>query len=150
PMKAVPALQPGVTGLLFPCPSNRGAGRGGAMQPASRSSSTPPAAASPRPPVGEIDLTGQVIGDFHILRHLGQGGMGQVYMARQLSLKRKVAFKILRTELASNPISLKRFNIEAESAARATHANIVQVHAIGECNGLHYMALEYVEGYNLR
>jgi serine/threonine-protein kinase len=96
------------------------------------------------------DLTGQSLGDFHILRHLGEGGMGQVYLAEQKSLNRKVALKLLRPDLAANKISLARFEAEAKAVAQATHANIVQVYAFGEINGLHYMALEYVEGRNLR
>jgi serine/threonine-protein kinase len=96
------------------------------------------------------DLSGQTLGDFRVLRRLGQGGMGQVYLAEQLSLKRKVALKILRAELAANATSLQRFKLEAEAVARATHANIVQVYAIGEVRGLHFMALEYVDGRTLR
>lgn len=76
--------------------------------------------------------------------------MGQVYLARQLSLKREVALKVLRNELAADATALKRFRAEAESVARVTHANIVQVYAVGEQDGLHYMALEYVDGRNLR
>jgi serine/threonine-protein kinase len=75
--------------------------------------------------------------------------MGQVYLAEQISLKRKVALKLLKAELASNPIALQRFQLEATAIARATHANIVQVYFIGEQDSLHYMALEYVEGRNL-
>jgi serine/threonine-protein kinase len=99
---------------------------------------------------GDQDLTGSALGDYQILRRLGQGGMGQVYLAEQISLRRKVALKLLKPELAANEKSLLRFKREAESVARATHANIVQVHAIGEVGGLHFMALEYVEGRNLR
>lgn len=106
-----------------------------------------PAKADPPP---APDLTGRSVGDFQVLRKLGQGGMGQVYLARQLSLKREVALKILRKDLAENPIALKRFQAEAEAVARATHANIVQVYATGELDGLRYMALEYVDGRNLR
>jgi serine/threonine-protein kinase len=98
----------------------------------------------------EPDLTGRTIDDFRVVRKLGQGGMGQVYLAEQLSLKRKVALKILKADLAAHPASLVRFKAEAEAVARATHANIVQVYAVGEANGLHYMALEYVEGLTLR
>jgi serine/threonine-protein kinase len=98
----------------------------------------------------DADLTGRVLADYQILRRLGQGGMGQVYLAEQISLKRKVALKLLRPELAANPTALQRFKAEAEAVARATHANIVQVYMIGEVSGLHYMALEYVEGRNLR
>lgn len=96
------------------------------------------------------DLSGKVCGDFRILRQLGQGGMGQVYLAEQVSLKRKVALKFLKPELAANKTSLERFQREAEAIARVTHANIVQIHAVGETEGRHFMALEYVEGRNLR
>lgn len=98
----------------------------------------------------ELDLTGKTLGDFHILRRLGIGGMGQVYLAEQLSLKRKVALKTLKASLASNPTARQRFKFEAENVARATHANIVQVYATGEFEGIPYIALEYVEGRNLR
>src|SRR5262245_20447065 len=104
-----------------------------------------PGAATP-----ELDLSGSTVDDFHVLRKLGQGGMGQVYLAEQVSLRRKVALKILRPDLAASPPALTRFKQEAEAVARATHANIVQVYQIGECRGMHYMALEYVEGRNLR
>jgi serine/threonine-protein kinase len=99
---------------------------------------------------GNADLTGQTLGDFKISRRLGQGGMGQVYLAEQISLKRNVALKILKPDLAANEIALERFKREAQHVARATHANIVQVYAIVQWEGLHYMALEYVEGFNLR
>jgi serine/threonine protein kinase len=105
---------------------------------------------SSHPPTGELDLTGRTLADFRILRHLGQGGMGQVYLAEQISLKRKVALKILRPDMAVDPTSLQRFTAEATAVAQATHANIVQVYAIGEAGGIAYMALEYVEGRNLR
>jgi serine/threonine-protein kinase len=101
------------------------------------------------PPPGP-DLTGRTVGDFHILRRLGQGGMGQVYLAEQVSLKRKVALKVLRPDLARHETSLARFKAEAEAVAKATHANIVQVYFIGDVDGLPFMALEYVEGKNLR
>jgi serine/threonine-protein kinase len=102
------------------------------------------------PPAPSLDLTGRVLGDFKVLRRLGVGGMGEVYLAEQISLKRKVALKILRPELAANPASLARFKTEAEAVAQATHANIVQVYFTGEADGIWYIALEYVEGRNLR
>ncbi len=112
------------------------------------------AAAAPAPTQAAAnlapDLTGRTLGEFHLLRKLGQGGMGHVYLAEQLSLKRKVALKILSADVADNPSALQRFKVEAEAVARATHANIVQVYVIGEAEGQHYMALEYVEGRNLR
>src|SRR5262245_23977504 len=96
------------------------------------------------------DHSGRVLGDFLLLRKLGQGGMGQVYLARQQSLKRDVALKLLRPDLAADATALARFRAEAEAVARVTHANIVQVYAVGEQDGLHFMALEYVDGRNLR
>jgi serine/threonine-protein kinase len=110
----------------------------------------PPEAQGPIPLPPAVDLTGRTLGDFHVLRRLGEGGMGQVYLAEQISLKRKVALKLLRADLASNPASLQRFKLEATAVARATHANIVQVYFTGAEAGLHYMVLEYVEGRNLR
>ena len=102
------------------------------------------------PDVPQIDLTGKcVANDFQVLRRLGQGGMGQVYLAEQQSLTRKVALKILRPDLAANSSALQRFQNEAKAVAKLSHANIVQVYAFGEWEGLHYVAFEYVEGKNL-
>src|SRR5437773_1542135 len=109
----------------------------------------PPVAAGPGT-ADEVDWTGQVLGEFRLLHRLGRGGMGQVYLAEQTSLKRKVALKLLHPDLASNERSLMRFKAEAENVARATHANIVQIYTIGQANGVNYLALEYVEGKNLR
>ncbi len=116
----------------------------------------PPRATPPQAAMfgSDADLSGLVLGDFRLLRRLGQGGMGQVYLAEQLSLRRQVALKLVRPQLAETPAAaetlLKRFRAEAEVVARATHANIVQVYAIGQAGDLNYMALEYVEGANLR
>ncbi len=96
------------------------------------------------------DQSGRTVGDFRLLRRLGEGGMGQVYLAEQLSLKRRVALKLLRTELAGNETSRKRFEAEAKAVAQLTHANIVQVYQYGDHEGQHYMALEYIDGRNLR
>lgn len=106
---------------------------------------TQPAAEAPPP-----DYSGRVLGEFELLRRIGAGGMGQVYLARQASLKRQVAVKVLKTELAANTTALRRFQAEAEAVANITHAHIVQVYAFGEADGLHYMALEYVDGRNLK
>jgi serine/threonine-protein kinase len=103
--------------------------------------------AAERPPE---DYSGRVLGDFELVRRIGVGGMGQVYLARQRSLKRQVAIKVLKGELAANVTNLRRFQAEAEAVASLTHAHIVQVYAISEDHGLHYMALEFVDGRNLR
>jgi serine/threonine-protein kinase len=96
------------------------------------------------------DLVGERLGDFRILRRLGQGGMGEVYLAEQLSLRRKVAVKVMREDLAARPTTLERFQAESKIVAQLSHANVVQVHTVGEHHGRHYMVLEYVEGQSLR
>lgn len=96
------------------------------------------------------DLTGQSLGDYQILRRLGRGGMAEVYLARQQSLKRNVALKILKPELAEDASYIERFQREAQSAALLVQANIVQIYEVGEIDGLHFIAQEYVIGRNLR
>ncbi|WP_165248463.1 protein kinase domain-containing protein [Paludisphaera soli] len=96
------------------------------------------------------DLTGLVLGDFRVQRLIGRGGMGEVYLADQISLKRPVALKVLLPEWVSRPAYLSRFAIEATAVAKLNHPNIVQVYALGEAEGIHYIAMEYVEGANLR
>ena len=106
------------------------------------------------PPASGIsaDLVGKQLGDFRVLRRLGAGGMAEVFLAEQVSLKRPVALKILKPELLveSDDTHLKRFAQEATAAANLNHPHIVQVHAIGEHEGLHYIAQEYVPGLTLR
>src|SRR5580704_17755787 len=90
------------------------------------------------------------LGEFRILRPLGRGGMSEVYLAEQTSLHRQVAVKVLRPELLSDVTILKRFELEAKSAAGLMHSNIVQVYSFGQQDGLYYIAQEYVQGMNLR
>jgi eukaryotic-like serine/threonine-protein kinase len=98
------------------------------------------------------ELADRTIGDFRILRRLGQGGMAEVYLAEQVSLNRNVALKILRAEVLSgrDDILLRRFRQEAKAAAALTHQNIVQVYGVGDVEGLHFIAQEYVHGINLK
>ena len=94
-------------------------------------------------------LVGKRLGDYQILRRLGRGGMSVVYLAEQHSLKRRVAFKVLKPELAKDSVYVKRFHKEAQAAASLVHANIVQIYEVGEVEGIHYIAQEYVPGQNL-
>jgi tetratricopeptide (TPR) repeat protein len=89
------------------------------------------------------------LGDFEIVRELGRGGMGVVYEARQVSLKRKVALKVLSGQLGLTSQAVVRFRREAEAAAKLHHTNIVPIYATGEENGTHYYAMELVEGPSL-
>ena len=76
--------------------------------------------------------------------------MAEVYLAEQERLKRRVAVKILKPELAGDRTYLQRFELEAQAAASLVHANIVQIYEVGCVDQLHYIAQEYVQGQNLR
>src|SRR5215831_17377533 len=89
------------------------------------------------------------LGDFEILREIGRGGMGVVYEARQVSLNRKVALKVLSDGLGLTPKAVQRFRREAEAAAKLHHTNIVPVYATGEENGTHFYAMELIDGPSL-
>jgi serine/threonine protein kinase/Tfp pilus assembly protein PilF len=93
--------------------------------------------------------TVETIGDFEVLREIGRGGMGVVYEARQLSLNRRVALKVLPGIGRSSNEAVERFRREAASAARLTHPNIIQVYAFGESAGHHFIAMEFVDGPSL-
>jgi serine/threonine protein kinase len=91
----------------------------------------------------------QRLGDFEIVRELGRGGMGVVYEARQVSLNRQVALKVLSGSLGLSPKAVPRFRREAEAAAKLHHTNIVPVYATGEENGTHFYAMELIDGPSL-
>lgn len=86
------------------------------------------------------------LGGYRVLKELGKGGMGAVYLAKQNSLNRQVAIKTIRPQLASNPAFISRFTREAYAAAQLTHHNIVQVYDLAEDQGTHFFSMEYVDG----
>jgi WD40 repeat protein/serine/threonine protein kinase len=90
-----------------------------------------------------------VLGDFRILREIGRGGMGVVYEAEQISLKRRVALKVLPFAAMLDPRHLQRFRNEAQAAAQLHHTNIVPVFAVGSERNVYYYAMQYIEGQTL-
>lgn len=93
---------------------------------------------------------GLQIDDYRILREVGRGGMGTVFEAEQLSLKRRVALKVLHPHLSVSAGSIERFRREAASAARLRHPAIVPIHEVGEWRGLHFFSMEFVAGKSLK
>ena len=93
---------------------------------------------------------GHRLGPYEILAPLGAGGMGEVYRARDVRLERTVAVKILPAELASDHQFRQRFEREARAASALSHPHIAHVYDVGEQDGTHFIAMEYVEGENLR
>jgi serine/threonine-protein kinase len=91
-----------------------------------------------------------MLGEFKLLRRLGKGGMATVWLAEQTSLHRQVALKLLRSDLMADQTYVKRFQTEAKAAAGLNHPNIVQVYVIGEADGQHFIAQEYVHGSTLK
>lgn len=90
-----------------------------------------------------------VLGDYVLLEQIGAGGMGQVFRALHRRLKRLAAIKVLPTVAMEKPSAIKRFQREAEAAAKLSHPNIVSVYDAGEQKGIHYLAMEYAEGVDL-
>jgi uncharacterized RDD family membrane protein YckC len=119
-----------------------GVSRGAEALAASRGS-TRAAAAAP------ADLSGQRLKHFEVQRLLGRGGMGAVYLGQDTSLDRPVALKVLDPEVGNDPDLLARFVREAQAQARLRHPNVTQIYYIGEDQGIHFFAMEYVEGRSL-
>lgn len=96
-------------------------------------------------------LEGKIIaGRYLVLRQLGEGGMGQVYLAEHVRIKRKSALKVMRPALAADPDAISRFNREALNASRIDHPNVASIFDFGEAeNGLVYLAMEYIAGQSL-
>jgi serine/threonine protein kinase len=95
-------------------------------------------------------MVGKVLGKCRVLKRLGRGGMGDVYLAEHQLLQRKVAIKILPADFVRNEELLARFRREAVSVARLQHPSIAQVHDVGDEEGCQYIVMQYVEGRNLQ
>src|SRR5262245_50349574 len=99
----------------------------------------PAAGGPPGPPLGQV-------GDYRIIREVGRGGMGIVYEAEQRSLGRRVALKVLPFAATMDPRHLQRFKNEARAAASLHHEHIVPVHGVGEERGVHFYAMQFIDG----
>src|SRR5262245_1891580 len=105
-----------------------------------------PGAGKPAPSFGH----GVTVGTFRIIRLLGEGGMGEVYLARDAALGRLVALKIIRSDRLRRPQAVERFLFEARATATFNHPNIISIYSAGEHAGVPWVALEYVPGKTLR
>jgi tetratricopeptide (TPR) repeat protein len=101
------------------------------------------------PPDGLESAPGTPLGDFRLLREIGRGGMGVVYEAEQLSLRRRVALKVLPFAATIDPRHLQRFHNEAQAAACLHHSNIVPVYSVGCERGVHFYAMQFIDGQPL-
>ena len=99
--------------------------------------------------LGKEDLLRGALGDFHIVREVGRGGMGVVYEAEQVSLNRRVALKVLPLAATIDPRQLQRFRHEARAAGLLHHAHIVPVYGVGCERGIHYYAMQLIDGCSL-
>ena len=93
---------------------------------------------------------GRAIGHYRIIKRLGVGGMGEVYLAEDARLDRLVALKILPAYFASDDTRLRRFQREARAASALNHPNILTIHEVGENDGVYFIATEFIDGESLR
>src|SRR5262249_44653235 len=100
-------------------------------------------------PLPDGAMPAQPLGDFQLIREVGRGGMGVVYEAIQLSLGRRVALKVLPFAATMDPRQLQRFRHEAQAAAMLHHSNVVPVFGVGRERGVHYYAMQLIEGRSL-
>ncbi len=94
--------------------------------------------------------TGHLLGHYIIIEPLGRGGMGEVYLARDTKLDRKVALKLLPAQFTDDRERLRRFTLEARAASLLNHPNIIIIHEIGQSEGAHFIATEFIDGHTLR
>src|SRR5438067_12401403 len=95
-------------------------------------------------------IAGTKLGRYEIRSKIGEGGMGEVYLAEDTQLHRKVALKILQAEVSANRDRMRRFEQEATAAAALNHPNIAHIYEIGEHDGATFIAMEFIEGQTLR
>ncbi|MGH9942954.1 MAG: protein kinase domain-containing protein [Pyrinomonadaceae bacterium] len=95
-------------------------------------------------------LAGEEVGPYRLFSFLGSGGMGQVYLARDMRLGRKVAVKLLPASVTANPERVQRFRQEARAASTISHPSVAHVYEVGEAEGRQYIAMEFVDGMTLR
>ncbi|MGC2238170.1 MAG: protein kinase [Pyrinomonadaceae bacterium] len=93
---------------------------------------------------------GEHVAHYEILRQIGEGGMGEVYLARDTRLNRQIALKALPKNLTADESRLQRFKLEAQTASALNHPNIITIYEINEAGGVHFIATEFVEGETLR
>src|SRR5436190_10840151 len=93
---------------------------------------------------------GTKLGRYEIRSKIGAGGMGEVYLAQDTKLDRKVALKILPAEVAANQDRMRRFVQEAKAAAALNHPNIAHIYEIGDSDGVNFIAMEFIDGLTLR
>ncbi|MBL8815817.1 MAG: serine/threonine protein kinase [Planctomyces sp.] len=105
---------------------------------------------NPQKPGAQGPTRVQQLGDFELKKKLGKGGMGEVFLAKQVSLDRLVALKTLSKELSKKEDFVKRFQREARSMAKLDHVNVVKVYAVDSFKGIHYAAIEYVDGQSVQ
>ena len=95
-------------------------------------------------------VAGQAMGHYQIIAPLGKGGMGEVYLATDTKLERKVALKLLPAEFTDRKDLLRRFIQEAKAASSLNHPNIITIHEIGQTEGVHFIATEFIDGQTLK
>jgi tetratricopeptide (TPR) repeat protein/predicted Ser/Thr protein kinase len=102
-----------------------------------------------RPKSGSFETGKDLNQRYHIVRQLGEGGMGEVYLAQDRELNRDVALKVIRIDLAQHPQILERFRREIQLSSKVTHKHVLRVYDLGEAAGVKFLTMEYIDGYDL-